>query len=104
MVTKEEKRRFALRGEDDEGESVFDGDTPRHAALEAARELDPAPSEKDAEETTIRLREEGTDKVHVYKGWAWTEEAPENTPQWMPDDVTEVNVSKEGIRSETGWK
>ncbi|QKY20757.1 chromosomal protein MC1 [Halolamina sp. CBA1230] len=96
MVREDGKRNFALREEDDE-DSVFSGNTPRQAALKAARRLEPANSEDSADRVPIELREKGTDKVHIYEGWAWEEEAPENKPDWMPEVITEANVSKQGI-------
>lgn len=97
MVREDGKRNFALR-EDEGGEtSVFSGNTPRQAALKAARRLEPASSEDEADPTQLRLREKGTDKVHIYDGWAWEETAPNDKPDWMPDEITEANVSKKGI-------
>ncbi|WP_257299542.1 non-histone chromosomal MC1 family protein [Haloarchaeobius sp. FL176] len=96
MVREDGKRNFALR-EDSGEESVFSGNTPRQAALKAARRLDPASSEDAADRTEIRLREKGTDKVHIYDGWAWNETAPDDKPDWMPEEITEANVSKQGI-------
>ena len=96
MVREDGKRNFALRDGQQE-ESVFSGNTPRQAALKAARRLTPASSEDAANETELRLREKGTDKVHIYDGWAWEEEAPDNKPDWMPEEITEANVSKKGI-------
>jgi hypothetical protein len=96
MVREDGKRNFALREEDGE-DSVFSGNTPRQAALKAARRLEPADSEDSADRVPIELREKGTDKVHIYEGWAWEEEAPENKPDWMPEVITEANVSKQGI-------
>jgi hypothetical protein len=97
MVREDGKRNFALRDEEDTESSVFSGNTPRQAALKAARRLEPAPSEDDAGRTELRLREKGTDKVHIYDGWAWEETAPSDKPDWMPDEITEANVSKKGI-------
>jgi len=97
MVREDGKRNFALREDGDE-ESVFSGNTPRQAALKAARRLDPASSEGAADKTKLKLREKGTDKVHIYEGWAWEEEAPDNSPDWMPEEITEANVSKQGIK------
>ena len=99
MVREDGKRNFALR-EGGEESSVFSGNTPRQAALKAARRLDdPASSEMRAENnpTEIRLREKGTDKVHMYDAWAWETTAPSDKPGWMPRDITEANVSKKGI-------
>lgn len=90
------KRNFALRDANDET-SVFSGRTPRQAALKAARRLEPADGEANADRTDLRLREKGTHKVHIYEGWAWREDAPDDKPDWMPSTITEANVSKQGI-------
>ncbi len=93
-----EERNFALRDEDGDEDSVFSGRTPRQAALKAARRLDDvAPSEEEATRHPVRLRERGTDRVHVYEAWAWQEVAPDDGPDWMPDEITEANVSKQGV-------
>jgi len=97
MAQDSDKRNFALREEGGDESSVFSGGTPRQAALKAARRLDPANSESDADAEEIRLREKGTHKVHVYEGWAWEEEAPADSPNWMPEEITKGNVSKEGV-------
>lgn len=97
----QEKKNFALR-EDGDDTSVFTGKYPRQAALKAARNLEPAESEDAAEKTVLRLREKGSRnddgewKVHEFVGWAWREESPDDGPDWMPDVITEANVSKEG--------
>jgi hypothetical protein len=92
-----DKRNFTLREETGEETSVFSGNTPRQAALKVARRLDPAESEAQASREDFRLREKGTKRLHLYEGWAWREQAPEDKPDWMPETVTEANVSKEGI-------
>lgn len=99
MSSESEKRNFALREEDGSETSVFSGGTPRQAALKAARRLDPAGSESSAQSSAeeIRLREKGTHKVHIYDGWAWEEEAPDDKPDWMPGEITKGNVEKQGV-------
>lgn len=97
MVREDGKRNFALR-ENGSETSVFSGSTPRQAALKAARRLDDVGgSESAAPRHEIRLREKGTDKVHIYDAWAWEESSPDDAPDWMPSDITEANVSKQGI-------
>lgn len=96
-MSQNEERNFALRTTDGDEPSVFSGKTPRQAALKAARRLEPAPSEDAAETEEIRLREKGEHKVHIYEGWAWEEEAPEDKPNWMPEEITKGNVSKQGV-------
>jgi hypothetical protein len=97
MAPDNDKRNFALRSDSGEESSVFSGSTPRQAALKAARRLDPARSEDDADPVPLRLREKGTKKVHIYEGWAWEEQAPSDKPGWMPDEITKGNVSKQGV-------
>ena len=97
MVRDDGKRNFALRDNGGNETSVFSGNTPRQAALKAARRLEPANGEANADRIELRLREKGTEKVHIYEGWSWREEAPDDKPDWMPDVITEANVSKQGI-------
>jgi hypothetical protein len=98
MVREDGKRNFALRERGGREESVFSGNTPRQAALKAARRLsEVGSSEASAPRTEIRLREKGTDKVHIYDAWAWETRAPSDKPNWMPSRITEANVSKKGI-------
>ena len=97
MVRDDGKRNFVLQEPDGDESSVFSGRMPRQAALKAARRLDPAPTKDAAEPVELRLRERGTEKVHIYEGWAWEKEAPSDSPDWMPDEITEANVSKLGI-------
>jgi hypothetical protein len=100
MVREDGKRNFALRDESGTEESVFSGNTPRQAALKAARRLsDKGTSSENAPRHEIHLREKGTDKVHIYEAWAWETNAPEDAPEWLQDrdEITEANVSKQGI-------
>jgi hypothetical protein len=98
MVREDGKRNFALRETDGSESSVFSGNTPRQAALKAARRLaEVGSSEDSAPRIEIRLREKGSDKVHIYDAWAWEETAPDDKPDWMPSEITEANVSKQGI-------
>jgi hypothetical protein len=93
----DETRNFALRESSGEETGTFSGRTPRQAALKAARRLDPAQSEQEADREEIELREKGTTKLHLYEGWAWEADAPADKPDWMPERITEANVSKQGI-------
>ena len=97
MARDQDKRNFALRESNGDETSVFSGGTPRQAALKAARRLDPADGESNADRTELRLREKGTHKVHIYEGWAWEEDAPDDKPDWMPDRITKGNVEKQGV-------
>ena len=97
MVREDGKRNFVLQEENGDESSVFSGRMPRQAALKAARRLDPADAEDAAKRIELRLREKGTDKVHIYDGWAWEAEPPSDSPEWMPSAITEANVEKKGI-------
>ena len=100
MVREDGKRNFVLRNENGGESSVFSGNMPRQAALKAARRLEPAGSEDEAKSnaTEIRLREKGTDKVHIFDAWAWNSSAPSDKPDWMEGEITKGNVSKKGIQ------
>lgn len=99
----EDDRYFVYRTEENgevNEDSVFTGNTPRQAALKVARRFtEPAGSsdEGEANAKEIRIRERGTDRVHVYDAWSWTEESPDDAPDWLPEEVTEANVSKKGV-------
>jgi hypothetical protein len=97
MVRQDGKRNFGMRESDGSESGVFSGNTPRQAAMKAARRLDPGPSEADADRQELRLRERGTDKIHIYDAWAWKEDAPEDSPEWLSGTITEANVAKQGI-------
>ena len=99
MSADDATRRFALR-ENGEERSVFTGSYPRQAALKAARRLNPTGSNEDdarAHAEELRLREHGTDTVHVYEAWAWEANAPDDGPEWLGETVTEANVSKQAV-------
>lgn len=99
MARQDGKRNFCVRESDGNESSVFTGSVPRQAALKAARRLEPADTktEADANRQELRLRERGTDKLHIYEGWAWEEDAPEDSPSWLSGTITEANVAKQGI-------
>jgi len=97
MVREDGKRNFGLRESDGSESSVFSGNYPSQAAMKAARQLNPASSETDADRHDLRLRERGTDKLHVYEAWAWEEDAPEDGPDWLSGTITEANVAKQGV-------
>jgi hypothetical protein len=48
---------------------------------------------------TLRLRERGTKKVHVFKGWREQVKAPENKPAWMTEKIWKPFVKKEKIET-----
>lgn len=96
-MSESEARNFALREQNGDEPSVFSGQYPRQAALKAARRLSAGASEDESDRTELKLREKGTKKVHIYEGWAWMEEAPDDSPRWMSGQVTQANVSKQRI-------
>ncbi len=68
-------------------EHVFASKQPRGAALKAATRGF----------TEIKLRERGTNKIHVFKGSRKKVSAPANAPDWMPSKIWKSNVKKKGI-------
>jgi hypothetical protein len=88
-------KNFVLRDEDGNEHGVFTGKQPRQAALKAANRGE---GTKDKPEI-IRLRERGTKKVHVFKGWKELVKAPENKPEWMPEEISKPFVKKEKVET-----
>lgn len=88
-----ELKNFILRNKDGTESGVFTGHQPRQAALKAANRVG-GTKDKPVE---IRLRERGTLKVHIFKGWKELVNAPKNKPAWMPDKINKPFVKKAGI-------
>jgi hypothetical protein len=84
-----EKKNFVLLDDNDgDTATVFQSRQPRGAALKAATRG----------YTDIRLRERGTNRVHVFTGERNQVAAPKNGPDWLGDKVWKSNVSKQGVR------
>ena len=84
------KKTFVLLDSDNKATDpphIFSARQPRGAALKAATRG----------HTDIRLRERGTNRVHVFKGWVETVDAPPNKPAWLPDKVKRAKVKKIGV-------
>jgi hypothetical protein len=86
-----EKKYFVLLDDDNQDtETVFHSRQPRGAALKASsRGFD-----------VIRLRERGTNRVHVFKGWREQVPVPTNAPKWVgggDGKVWKANVKKQGV-------
>ena len=94
-ITETELRNFVLRDEDGSEHGVFTGKQPRQAALKAANKGNGTKKKP----VTIGLRERGTKKVHVFKGWKEIVKAPENKPSWMPEKISKSFVKKEKIET-----
>jgi hypothetical protein len=90
-----ELRNFVLRNEDGTEHGVFQGKQPRQAALKAANRGSGTKKKPEI----IQLRERGTKKVHVFKGWKEIVKAPENRPSWMPEKISKPFVKKEKIET-----
>ncbi len=88
-----EIKNFILRKKNGEEEGVFTGRQPRQAALKAANRIGGSKSNP----VEIRLRERGTKKIHIFKGWKEMIPAPKNKPAWMPDKINKPFVKKVGI-------
>ena len=91
MIILANARNFVLRDEAGNESGIFTGKPPRQAALKAANRSEG--TKKNPE--TIMLRERGTKKVHVFKGWREHVKAPENKPDWMPEKIWKPLVKKE---------
>ena len=82
-----DKKYFVLQDDTGDTETVFHSRQPRGAALKAASRGF----------TDIRLRERGTNRVHVFNGWREQVAAPSNGPSWLGDKVWKANVKKQGV-------
>ena len=94
-ITEQRWRNFVLRDENGNEHGVFTGKQPRQAALKAANKGNGTKKKPEI----IRLRERGTKKVHVFKGWKEIVKAPENRPSWMPEEINKPFVKKEKIET-----
>jgi hypothetical protein len=88
-------KNFVLRDEGGNENGVFTGQLPREAALKATKRGNGTKFNPE----TIRLRECGTMKVHIFKGWKEIVKAPENMPSWMPDKINKPFVEKERVET-----
>ena len=85
---KPKKKNFVLLDDSNEDTNVvFSSRQPRGAALKAASRG----------HTSIRLRERGTNRVHVFTGERVKVGAPGNRPAWLPDQVWKAVVKKQGV-------
>jgi len=84
MARRGTMRYFVLMSGNRETNHVFTGSQPRRAALKAATR-----GFKD-----IRLRERGTDRLHIFKGTRKRIPAPEGAPDWLPSMVWKPIVRK----------
>ena len=94
-IAETEPRNFVLRDEKGNEHGVFTGKQPRQAALKAANKGNGTKKKPE----TIRLRERGTKKVHIFKGWKEIIDAPKNKPSWMPDKINKPFVKKEKVET-----
>jgi hypothetical protein len=78
--------------------SIFSGSPITDARKAARTHITPAEDEENAKQQSqeIELREQGTDTIHIYEAWTWTESQDE--AEWLPDE-TKVGISKKGQRS-----
>lgn len=81
------KKNFVLIEKGQDSKVVFASRQPRGAALKAANRG----------YTDIRLRERGTNRVHVFTGERRKVGAPANRPAWLPSEVWKAFVKKQGV-------
>ena len=82
-----DRKNFVLQEKGQDTNTVFSSRQPRGAALKAASRG----------HTDIRLRERGTNRVHVFKGSRDRVSAPSNAPGWLGKQVWKPNVKKLGV-------
>lgn len=90
MSSGSSSKTFVLVGKNGKESGSYTGGTPRQAALKAANRS----SGTKKKPVKLELRETGTDKIHIFKGWKEKVDAPDNKPSWMPDKINKANVKK----------
>ena len=85
-MAKPKKNFVLLDANNGDTNHVFKSAQPRGAALKAANQGN----------KSIRLRERGTNRVHVFNGWTQMVDKPANGPAWLPDRIKKANVKKIG--------
>ena len=82
-----DRKNFVLQESGQDTNTVFSSRQPRGAALKAASRG----------HSDIRLRERGTNRVHVFTGSRSRVSAPSNAPGWLGNQVWKPNVKKIGV-------
>ena len=82
-----EKKYFVLQADGSDTDTVFCSRQARGAGLKAASRG----------HTDIRLRERGTNRVHIFTGWREEVATGANSPSWLGEKVWKANVKKQGI-------
>lgn len=85
-----EQRNFVICNEDGSESGIFKGNQPRQAALKVANSCDGT----EEHPVTIKLRERGTKKMHVFLAWKKKVPAPDQRPSWLPDIINKPFVKK----------
>ena len=84
-----DKKYFVLMKGGQDTSQVFASRQPRGAALKAATRG----------ATDIHLRERGTKRVHVFKGWTTMVKPPASAPAWLKKAgmIKKANVKKQRV-------
>ena len=84
-----DKKYFVLMTGGKDTSQVFASRQPRGAALKAATRG----------ATDIHLRERGTKRVHVFKGWTTMVKPPASAPAWLKKAgmIKKANVKKQRV-------
>ena len=84
-----DKKSFVLMKGGKDTSQVFASRQPRGAALKAATRG----------ATDIHLRERGTKRVHVFKGWTTMVKPPASAPAWLKKAgmIKKANVKKQRV-------
>ncbi len=92
-TTKKESRTFVIVNPDGTESGGYKGKIPSQAAKKAIKEI----CKNLNEPVTLRIRERGTKKIHIFRGHVSLDQAPEKRPAWMPAMVKMAHVTKVGV-------
>ena len=93
MASRPKKNFVLIDTNNNDTKHVFSSAQPRGAALKAASRA----KQLGDLAKNIRLRERGTNRVHVFTGTVEMVDAPANRPSWLPARVSKANVKKQGV-------
>lgn len=93
--TEQDSKYYVIEPETRDGTTIVDGRTAQQAALKVARNFDPAPSEDQANERVVRVRQIGKERVHKFDAWCWQAENRSDA-SWDSESVKQANVSHRG--------
>jgi len=87
-------RNFTIVNPDQTESGTYTGKQPRQAALKAIKACGSGTKEAPI---IVRLREKGTKKINVFKGYTEMVKSPDKRPAWMKETIKKSFAEKCGV-------